>query len=250
MLPDAASLDVSGAVVNPVFRATPWQAEQNRDSEEPGPARVLFVSESGVCRSVLALAFFQDLIRQHGLESQVIADAKASRDYNVGDGPEASAETVLTRVGLEAPPGFQARQFEEAADIVAFDLVIVMDKFTAADVLREVSVFDTINPAGQYSLKVRRLGSFHPQLAGRTEPDAQDITDPLYGNAGGDDEETAVAAVAEMIQASCQGLVQHLKQLPQGRGRPEVSCLRDGLIAWVRQTEAIDWLVPPMLQRK
>ena len=45
---------------------------------------------------------------------------------------------MLTRIGLEPPPGFQARQFEEAADIVAFDLVLVMDKFTAADVLREV----------------------------------------------------------------------------------------------------------------
>ncbi len=59
-----------------------------------------------------------------------------------------------------------------------------------------------------------------------------------------------MAAVAEMIQASCQGLVQHLKQLPQDSGGHGVSCLRDGLIAWVRQTEAIDWLVPPMLQRK
>ena len=32
--------------------------------------------------------------------------------------------------------------------------VLVMDKYTAADVLREVSVYDTINKAGNYSAKV------------------------------------------------------------------------------------------------
>lgn len=42
MLQDAASLDVSGAVVSPTFRSTPKQVEQ-----QEGPARILFVSESG-----------------------------------------------------------------------------------------------------------------------------------------------------------------------------------------------------------
>jgi len=37
------------------------------------------------------------------------------------------------------PEGAVARQFDHERDIVAFDLVLVMDKFTAADVLREVS---------------------------------------------------------------------------------------------------------------
>ena len=32
----------------------------------------------------------------------------------------------------------QARQFQPAEDIVHFDLVLVMDKFTAADALKEV----------------------------------------------------------------------------------------------------------------
>ena len=40
------------------------------------------------------------------------------------------------------------------ADIVANELVLVMDKYTAADVLREVSVYDTINKAARYTSKV------------------------------------------------------------------------------------------------
>lgn len=45
----------------------------------------------------------------------------------------------------------------------------------------QVSVFDTIDKSAGYNLKVRRLGAFHPKLAGKAEPDAQDIADPLYG---------------------------------------------------------------------
>lgn len=36
------------------------------------------------------------------------------------------------------PEDFKARHFSPEEDIVQFDLVVVMDKFTAADVLREV----------------------------------------------------------------------------------------------------------------
>lgn len=49
----------------------------------------------------------------------------------------------------------------------------------------QVSVFDTINAAGGYSRRVRRLGEFHPALARIKSPDGQDIDDPLYGNLGG-----------------------------------------------------------------
>ncbi len=69
------------------------------------------------------------------------------------------------------------------------------------------------------------------------------------GNVGGEAEEVAVAAAAEVVQASCQGLVQHLVQLQQ-QGGQEGAVLRECLSSWVKQTEAIDWLVPPMLQRK
>ena len=52
------------------------------------------------------------------------------------------------------PEGAFARQMDFEADIVAHELVLVMDKYTAADVLREVSVYDTINKAARYTSKV------------------------------------------------------------------------------------------------
>ncbi len=52
---------------------------------------------------------------------------------------------------------------------MAFDLVLVMDKFCAADVLREVSVYDTINKAGNYSAKASlQLATSPPGTHART----------------------------------------------------------------------------------
>ena len=45
--------------------------------------------------------------------------------------------------GLALPASFQARQLVPETDIVAYDMVLVMDKFTAADVLREVRLHHT-----------------------------------------------------------------------------------------------------------
>lgn len=65
------------------------------------------------------------------------AESGACRDYNVGEAPEAATLAAAAEAGLAIPPGTAARQFDPETDIVRADLVLVMDKFTAADVLRE-----------------------------------------------------------------------------------------------------------------
>jgi hypothetical protein len=77
---------------------------------------------------------------------------QASRDYCIGQQPhhaaaavaEAALGTPLAGTAAAAAGSAAAAaaggavQFNPAADIVASDLVLVMDKYTAADVLREV----------------------------------------------------------------------------------------------------------------
>lgn len=63
---------------------------------------------------------------------------QGTREYNVGDGPDIAAQAAAQQMGIELPRDFQARQINPERDIVQFDIVLVMDKFTAADVLREV----------------------------------------------------------------------------------------------------------------
>jgi hypothetical protein len=76
ILQDAASLDVSSAVVSASYRSTPWDAE----AADAGRtiARIAFVSESGVCRSVLAATTFKRMAVGAGLQGLVECESKAS----------------------------------------------------------------------------------------------------------------------------------------------------------------------------
>ena len=69
-----------------------------------------------------------------------------------------------------------------------------------ADVMREVTVYDTIEPQANYSAKVHALATFH--AGGRID----EIDDPLYGSTdrGGADEIAAVTAAATVLASCCE----------------------------------------------
>ncbi len=100
-------------------------------------------------------------------------------------------------------------------------------------VLREVAVFDTINPGGFYAARVKPLGAYAaaaPRAPGPLPP-CGDIPDPLYGNSGGADEAERLQAAVAQLRLACAGLLAHLHQLharcgisrpPAGSGRKAV----------------------------
>ena len=63
---------------------------------------------------------------------------QATRDYNIGQRPDAVVTEVAAELGITLPPNFEARLCNHEQDIVKFDLVLVMDKFSASDFLKEV----------------------------------------------------------------------------------------------------------------
>ena len=67
-------------------------------------ARILFVSESNVCRSVLAEAIMRDLLEAAGMAGAVAVGSAGSRDYNVGDGPDPLLVEVAEELQLRFPP--------------------------------------------------------------------------------------------------------------------------------------------------
>lgn len=245
--PMSKELDVSDVVVDASYRSTPWAAQREEDASTSTVVQVLMVSESNVCRSVLAEVIMRKQLSECGLDSMVHVESKGTREYNVGDGADVSVQAAAQSMGLELPENFQARQINPERDIVCFDVVLVMDKFTAADVLREVSVYDTINKDAQYSLKVRRLGEYHPGLAATKDQEGQDIGDPLYGNAGGVDELADVEQTAEVIREACHGFVQFLKELKERS--PDAVSFRKELQDEILAMQDIDWLKPPMLSK-
>ncbi|KAK9821492.1 hypothetical protein WJX74_002157 [Apatococcus lobatus] len=203
-LGDQQVYDPMRATVQPVFRSTPREGTEGEEAQSHG--RLLFVSESNVCRSVLAEAFLRRMISTAGLAEKVSIESKACRDYNIGDPPDPAVLRAAAEIGLNLQDGKVAELFDPSRDIGVYDMVLVMDKFTASDVLREVSIFDTIHKENSYTSKVRRLGEFHPGLIEKGASDDQDIADPLYGNTGGPEEQVAVQEVAEVVNQACNGL--------------------------------------------
>ena len=207
--------------------------------------RVLFLSEGNTCRSVLAEALFTRLLAERNLSDSFTCESKGTRDYNVGEGPDAATMAVGTSLGLNFLAYHVARSTNFEVDINLFDLMLPVDKFTAADVLRECTVYDTIYPKGGYVDKVRTLAEFNASPGKVTE-----IHDPLYGSLtpGGPDEVAAVTAAAAVIQACCLGLVDRLgaiSQQAQASGQPVRPLLAKSLAGMA----PVEWVRPPMLSK-
>jgi protein-tyrosine-phosphatase len=269
-LQDAASLEISSAVVSTSYRVTPLEAPS--PLADDGILRVLFVSESGVCRSVLAVAAFNKAAEEVGLQGVVEPSAAASRDYCLGESPDGTAVAAAEKLGLHIPGEYAARQFDERVDCVKHDVILVMDKFTAADCLREITTFDLVDGTS-LSLKVRRLGEFRgmgaadavdcnskntnvisdigkPTKASAGTEDEQDIQDPLYGNAGDAAEAAAVEAAAKDIVACCRGLAVHINHLLGASDVEQKNGLRRAMASWLREADGVDWMVPPLLSAR
>lgn len=119
-------------------------------------------------------------------------ESKALSPDTAGEPPHPRAAAVARELGLRLRPGKVAAPFDEVTDIVNFDLVVVMDRFDLEAVLREVAVYDALNPGGCYSARVRRIGDWAPPpragVASAASFEASrslrgDVVDPLYGAA-------------------------------------------------------------------
>ena len=140
---------------------------------------------------------------------------------------------------LTLPPR-TCRVFDECTDIVDADLVLVMDSFDYAALLREVAVFDAINPCGRYSQRVKHVAGFAPIAPAALRPvgDARlanyqtshqrlhtrdihmqeaadavlhpdDIPDPLYRDGRVDSK--ALRAMVQALRRACRGVLAFLE---------------------------------------
>lgn len=72
-------IDVSSIFVDIAFRSTPWAQEKLERESSRTAARILFVSESNVCRSVLAEALTRHILRGRGLSDEILCESKGTR---------------------------------------------------------------------------------------------------------------------------------------------------------------------------
>jgi protein-tyrosine-phosphatase len=265
------AFDVRATVVNPAFRVKIDSTHTDGSDKARTSLRILFVSESGVCRGPLAVAAFAEAAEKQGLATSggfIECSAAASRDYCVNEPPEFSAHLAAECLGWTLPQDSLSRTFLPSSDLAKMDLILVMDKFIAADVLREASVFDTIYLEAGFSGKVRNLGEFHPSAAVKPNSNTSDstssegggsasattdpgkvfeINDPLYGNIGGEEEEDEVYRAALDIQQCCNGLVEFLVSLNTTTSRENNTNLRAAVEKWLQTADGVEWMRPPLL---
>lgn len=143
---------------------------------------VLFVCLGNICRSPLAEAAFRAEARRIGLDVEI--DSAGTGDWNLGKAPDARAQAVARRAGIDIS-GHRARRVT-AEDFRRFDEIVALDLTNLAD-LRALA------PAGAGA----RLSLLLDAVAGR---EGIAVRDPYYGEASGfDDTWTDVTAGAAAL---------------------------------------------------
>jgi protein-tyrosine phosphatase len=155
------------------------------------PISVLFVCLGNICRSPLAEAVFRSAVAEAGLEEAFWIDSAGTSGYHDGDPPDQRTTAVAARRGVIVSGS--SRQID-AADIDAFDYLIVMDE----ENLRNVR---GLAGAGLDYPEVRLLREFDPEAEGDLN-----VPDPYFGGARGFEE------VHDLVDRSARGLLAHLRR--------------------------------------
>jgi protein-tyrosine-phosphatase len=266
--PERQSLEVSSVVVKPVFRTKFSPSSPQQDLSHTA-LNIAFVSESGICRGPIALAAFQQALASssspHLSTTLLTAAAFSTQDYVLDQPPHPTTFSAASSLSLPLPQEYKVQLFQPEIHADQYDIILTMDEFTLADVLREVSVLDLVSCSTQYCQKVRRLGEWNEDLiearkkaalrAGvRGTESYYDIEDGLYSNIGGDQEMDKVMYAGQLIVGACRGLVAFLEEQMDGivvvESKEEITSLREVVKVKLAAMEDVDWMKPPMLSPK
>lgn len=155
--------------------------------------RVLMVCMGNICRSPTAEAVLRQRLEQAGLADQVEVDSAGTHAYHVGSPPDDRSQDAGSRRGYRLD-GLRARKVVPL-DFERFDLLLAMD-------WDNLALLEERCPEDQRR-KLRRLMEFIPgrhPLAGSVV-----VPDPYYGGREGFDH------VLDLIEAACDGLMEHLR---------------------------------------
>jgi protein-tyrosine phosphatase len=154
--------------------------------------RLLFVCMGNICRSPTAEGVMRHLLREEGLEDEIVIDSAGTGAWHAGNPPDRRATAAARQRGIVLDGA--ARQVRPS-DFEEFDLLLVADRENLAD-LRAIAPDDAARA------KVRLLREFDPASAGA--PDL-DVPDPYYGGPDGFED------VLDLVEAACRGLLAEVR---------------------------------------
>ena len=222
------------APLNPSYRTSPMKEEFRKQRENSTITRILFLDEGGEFRAPLGAALLRHMLGRLRTRLDVTVDYATlggggggpeimSAYAHIHDNYESSAvyqDLTATATAMGIPlegimDGAKPRAFEEVADAVRYDLILVMDRFDHQEVVREVAILDALNPGGNYVGRVKCIGPFGA-AARRAAPGAvvEDIADPLYDmHVDAMTRKAALQKTAQQLAFACRGVATYLLDL-------------------------------------
>lgn len=94
---------------------------------------VLFVCLGNICRSPMAEAVFNQLIKDNHLQDKIRCDSAGTSDYHIGEPPDSRTLDVVVAKGLSLD--HKGRQFL-SKDFDDFNYIIAMDEENKKNILR------------------------------------------------------------------------------------------------------------------
>lgn len=250
--------DVERTVIQPLYRSTVAEAEAAASASGGAAAlRVLVLGEANICRSPLAEALIREELAAAGIADKVVCSSRAVQDFAAGEPVPSHVIEECRRQGLTVTPDHVSRVWRPEWDVVDYDLLVAVDRYVAADAMKEVAVYDAIQKEVEYCSKIRGLYEFGEGN--------EEIDDPLYGNVGGEAEVQAVRQALAALRRSARGLAGALAAAilrPSEEARAEAGKsealeegaateeLRQRLEGMLEGMGAFEWDAPPMLRKR
>ena len=141
-----------------------------------------------ICRSPSAEAVMQSIVKQQGLEQEIVCDSAGTFDYHRGKPADARMQKHARLRGYELSS--ISRPFEDE-DFELFDWIITMDE----DNYQQIQWLDQIN---NYTDKIRRMTDFC------SSSQVSEVPDPYYGGDHGFEN------VLDILEDTCQGLLEFI----------------------------------------
>jgi protein-tyrosine phosphatase len=148
-----------------------------------------------ICRSPTAEAVLRHKLAQTGLDSWVEVDSAGTHGAHVGAPPDSRSQTHAQRRGYKLQH-LRSRKVHQN-DFHHFDLILAMD-------WDNLSMLQNACPGVEAQSKLRRLTEFVPARSPFIGTEI--VGDPYYGGPAG------FEAVLDLVEAACDGLVDHLHQ--------------------------------------
>tara|TARA_B110000196_G_scaffold150083_1_gene129501 strand:- start:10 stop:459 length:450 start_codon:yes stop_codon:yes gene_type:complete len=141
-----------------------------------------------ICRSPSAEAVMQSIVKQQGLEQEIVCDSAGTFDYHRGKPADARMQKHARLRGYELSS--ISRPFEDE-DFELFDWIITMDE----DNYQQIKWLDQSN---NYTDKIRRMTDFC------SSTQVSEVPDPYYGGDHGFEN------VLDILEDTCQGLLEFI----------------------------------------